>query len=95
MRSLRWEKGDKILYLDSAYGMVQSVLRYLVKVGAPADHSTAIAMRCRAALIDHSTALAMRCSAARVDHSTAIVRRCSGEVASSRAPPSRGSHGVF
>jgi selenocysteine lyase/cysteine desulfurase len=31
MRSITWKEGDKILYLDCAYGMVQNVLRYLVK----------------------------------------------------------------
>ena len=29
MRSIRWAKGDKVLYLNCAYGMVKSVLGYL------------------------------------------------------------------
>ena len=31
MRSFPWRAGDKVLYLNCAYGMVQSVLRYLEK----------------------------------------------------------------
>ena len=34
MRSFPWAAGDKILYLNCAYGMVQSVLAYLVKIHA-------------------------------------------------------------
>ena len=34
MRSFPWQAGDKILYLNCAYGMVQSVLAYLVKLHA-------------------------------------------------------------
>jgi selenocysteine lyase/cysteine desulfurase len=34
LRSFPWKPGDKILYLNCAYGMVQNVLQYLVKTHA-------------------------------------------------------------